>query len=82
MIKGSNPSNSSDWQLTLKVKEAILSDSLLSPSNRFVSVSTTDGVVTLTGKVSSQEQMKQIIKKAEGISGVKRVDNQMTISSP
>ena len=74
-------STSPDWQITLKVKEAILSDSSLSPGNRFVSVSTTDGVVTLTGKVSDQYQINEIVKKAEGIAGVKSVVNKMTVST-
>lgn len=75
-----DPSQSADWILTTKVKEAILADSSLSPSNRFVSVSTTDGVVTLTGEVSNQQQMDEIVKKASKISGVKKVKNQMTLA--
>ncbi|MES2200169.1 MAG: BON domain-containing protein [Chlamydiota bacterium] len=71
--------SSSDWQITLKVKSAILADGSLSPSNRFVSVSTTDGVVTITGKVSDRYQRTEIVKKAESVAGVKKVVDKMTI---
>lgn len=72
---------SPDWQLTVKVKEAILANGELSPSNRFVSVTTTDGVVTLTGNVSTVDQINEIVKTAEGVSGVKKVINQMVVST-
>ncbi len=72
----------SDSEITVRVKEAILTDGALSPSNRFVSVVTTNGVVTLTGSVSSSEQMTEIVNKAAAIPGVLRVDNQMTLSAP
>ncbi len=72
--------STSDWEITLKVKAAILSDDSLSPSNRFVSISTTDGVVTITGKVSDRYQRNEILKKAESVSGVKKVEDKMTIS--
>ena len=68
-----------DWEITLKVKTAILSDSSLSPGNRFVSVTTNDGVVTLKGKVSDRYQMNEIVKAAEKVEGVKKVDNQMSV---
>lgn len=72
---------SSDWQITLNVKEALLSDGNLSAGNRFISVSTTNGVVTLTGGVSSEDQMNEIVKIVKGVPGVVSVDNQLTISN-
>ncbi len=75
-------SQPADWQITAKVKETLLADTSLSPSNRLVSVNTTDGVVTLTGTVSSQDQMNEIVNKTVSVSGVKSVNNQMTLSQP
>lgn len=72
--------STSDWEVTLKVKAAILADDSLSPSNRFVSISTEDGVVTITGKVSDRYQRNEIVKKAESVAGVKKVEDKMTIS--
>ena len=70
----------SDTKITAKVKESILADNSLAPGNRFVSITTTNGVVVITGNVSSAEQMRKIAKKAEGVSGVRRVENQMVLS--
>ncbi|MBX9922514.1 MAG: BON domain-containing protein [Rhabdochlamydiaceae bacterium] len=69
-----------DSEITLKVKTVILADDALAPSNRFVSITTNNGVVVITGKVSNADQMRRIAKKAESVSGVKRVDNRMTLS--
>ena len=76
----SSQENSSDWQITTKVKAAIMSDSTLSASARLVSVTTNNGDVTITGSVPSQKDMDRIVSIAEGVSGVKSVNNQMTIS--
>lgn len=69
-----------DSEITIQVKKAILTDSSLTPGNRFVSVTTDHGVVTITGDVSNISQMNQIVKKAEGVSGVQKVENQMSLS--
>lgn len=70
----------SDWQITTRVKSAIMSDSKLTTSGRFVSVETNDGVVTLTGNVRSQDEFDSIERKVRSIKGVRKVDNQLTIN--
>jgi hyperosmotically inducible periplasmic protein len=72
--------NSPDWQITTKVKAAIMADSSISASARFVSVNTTGGVVTLTGTVPTQEDSDRIVKIAGNVDGVVSVDNQITLS--
>lgn len=73
--------SSSDWTVTTKVKAAILADTSISAFARFVSVNTTDGVVTLTGKVPTRDDAHKIVRIVKGVKGVRRVDNQMTISN-
>ena len=68
-----------DWQITARVKTALMSDNSLAASSRFVSVETTNGIVTLTGTVPSKEQSHAIERKARAISGVCKVNNQLTI---
>jgi hyperosmotically inducible periplasmic protein len=70
----------SDWAITTKVKAEILADTSLSASARFVSVSTTDGVVTLTGSVPTREDRERIYRITRKVNGVKKIDNQITIS--
>jgi len=80
--QGSNgQASSADWAITTKVKAAIMADSSLSASSRMVSVSTTNGVVTLSGNVASQSDMDRIMSITQGVNGVQSVDNQMTVSS-
>jgi osmotically-inducible protein OsmY len=71
---------SSDWSITTRVKSAILTDTSIAAMARFVSVSTTDGVVTLTGSVATREDREKIVKIVKNVQGVKSVDNQITIS--
>ncbi len=71
--------SSADWEITTKVKAQILSDSSISGSARFVSVSTINGVVYLSGSVSSRADRDRIVKIAQNVRGVVRVDNQMTV---
>ncbi len=69
-----------DWQITSRVKTAIMEDNSLSTSGRTVSVETNNGVVTLTGSVPSREESAAIERKARSITGVRRVDNRLTIN--
>lgn len=68
-----------DWEITTKVKAEILSDTTIGAMARFVSVSTTDGVVTLTGSVPTQKDKDLIGKIAKKVKGVSRVDNRITV---
>ncbi len=72
---------SADWAITTRVKSAIMTDSYLKTRARFVSVSTTDGVVTLTGTVPTQNDGDRIVDITRNVRGVRRVNNQMTISN-
>jgi len=70
-----------DWQITLQVKKALMSDNSLALGDQFISVSTTNGVVTLTGEVSTETQMNKIIKIVRNVNGVVNVNNQLTIAN-
>jgi hyperosmotically inducible periplasmic protein len=73
--------HSADWSITTKVKSAIMADSSLSASARFVSVSTTNGAVTLTGTVPTNADRDRIGRIAKNVNGVQSVDNQITVSN-
>lgn len=70
----------SDWSITTKVKSAIMTDSSISASARFVSVNTTKGVVTLTGNVPTRADRQKIVHIVKRVHGVNRVNDKMTIS--
>lgn len=66
-----------DSWITTKVKSALLYHT--SVSGLKTEVETKDGVVTLRGEAENQAQRELASEYANGIEGVKRVDNQMTI---
>ena len=69
-----------DWEITTHVKSAIMSDSSLSAGAKLVSVSTTNGVVTLIGSVPTKQDRERIVKLAKETRGVTKVDNQIAVS--
>lgn len=74
-------SQPSDWDITANVKKTLVADNSLSSSARMISVTTNNGVVTLTGTVASKEESRRVVRMVKNVSGVKSVDNQLTISN-
>jgi osmotically-inducible protein OsmY len=70
----------SDSGVTAKIKGKLVEDEM----TRFgaVSVTTNNGVVTLTGSVPDQEALKQAFSIARSSEGVTRVENDLTIGAP
>ena len=75
-------SQSSDWTITANVKKNLMADNSLSSSARMISVTTNNGVVTLTGTVISSEENRKVVRIVKSVSGVTSVDNQLTIANP
>jgi osmotically-inducible protein OsmY len=68
-----------DSVLTTKVKAALLEEKNLKSLD--ISVESTDGVVTLSGKVASSAQIKQAVDVAKHVKGVKDVHNSLTLKT-
>jgi hyperosmotically inducible protein len=70
----------SDSALTASIKEKLEASEM----NRFdgVAVRTTNGVVTLTGTVQSEQAMKKVLDIAHDTDGVTRVENKLTVATP
>ena len=68
-----------DTAITAKVKAKYLDDTRL--KNAKVSVTTTNGVVTLTGSAPDADSKSAAESLAQSVSGVKSVDNQITSPS-
>lgn len=69
----------SDSAITTKVKAALLADSMIASLN--IQVTTLDGVVTLTGDVSTLEISEKVSEIAKAVSEVKQVSNTLTIKA-
>ncbi len=68
-----------DSAITQKVRQAISDDSTLSANAKSITVSTSNGTVTLKGSVASDSEKSKIYNIADGVQGVKQVDNQLEI---
>jgi hyperosmotically inducible protein len=67
----------SDATLTAKIKSKMALDD--SVHGRTISVSTTDGVVTLTGTVTSAAEHDQAVRLARDTKGVKQVVDRLSV---
>ena len=68
-----------DTAITAKVKSAILAEPGLKVLQ--ISVDTSHGIVTLSGSVDSQQSSQRAEQVASSVSGVKSVDNKLTVKS-
>lgn len=66
-----------DRQLNSKIRDK-LSNNWVSKNYDHITLKTTNGVVTVTGTVDSQDDIKKINDTIKGIDGVKSVNNQLT----
>lgn len=78
-VKGESPAEHSDGWLSTKVKTTLLFHRNVRATKTDVNV--TDGVVTLSGKASSQAQKELTTEYARDVEGVKEVKNEMTIAA-
>lgn len=69
----------SDLLITENIRNAFLADPTLGPVADNIFVQTTNGVVTLSGNVSSFQQRELIANAAKSTSGVKQVVNNLQV---
>jgi len=72
----------SDNDITENVNRKLMNDNSLSSNARMISVTTNNGVVTLSGTVASQEESRKVFRMVKDVRGVRSVNNQLTISNP
>ncbi len=66
---------SQDADITQAVRNLLGNDSP-------VAVSTTNGIVTLQGQLSSQREIQRLISKVYRVNGVQGVDSQLVVKTP
>ena len=72
--------NEADRKITQQIRQAVVKDDKLSTSAHNVKIITQDGKVTLRGSVKSDSEKQQIAEKAKQVSGVKNVENLLTVN--
>ena len=78
---GTQSNDHEDLRVTQEIRRAVTQDRNLSTDAHNVKIITNDGVVTLRGPVASADEKAGIEAKAKQVSGVKRIDNQLEVSS-
>jgi osmotically-inducible protein OsmY len=76
----SQSSDSSDVEMTRKIRRALMEDKSLSTTARNVKVVTVGGTVILRGPVKSEHEKAAIAHKALHIAGVGHVNDQLEIA--
>jgi len=71
--------NTSDRELTAKIRRAVVSDKSLSTYGHNVKIIVAGGAVTLKGPVHSEEEKQSIAAKAAEVVGQGKVTNQITV---
>lgn len=78
---GDQGGSESDRTITQQIRQAVVADDQLSMLAKNVKIITNEGAVTLRGPVKSSEEKAQIASVANGVAGVKQVDNQLEVAT-
>lgn len=68
-------------ELTLKVERKLLADKSLLRDDTSLTISSSDGIVTVVGTVEDKFYRNRILKKIKRIKGVKGIDNQIVVAN-
>lgn len=71
--------NSSDRELTKKIRQSIMADKSLSTYAHNIKVISQDGAVTLKGPVRSEKEKQTVVAKATEIAGSNKVTDEVSI---
>src|SRR5690606_12442957 len=71
----------SDQELVSRVQEALKQDPALASTAQNIQVSASNGEVTLSGSVNSEQEKADIGAKAQQVTGVTQVNNQLEVAS-
>ncbi|HEX2879392.1 MAG TPA: BON domain-containing protein [Polyangiaceae bacterium] len=81
LTPGDQGESDADRTITQRVRQAVVARDGLSVTAQNVKIITIDGVVTLRGPVKDAQERSTIAALAQGVDGVKRVDNQLEIAA-
>lgn len=76
---GQQKENTSDRELTRKIRRAVVTDKSLSTYAHNVKIITRNGAVTLKGPVHTEDEKKAVEAKATEIAGSGKVTNELSV---
>ena len=72
--------NSSDREIIRSIRKAIVSDKSLSTYAKNIKIVSDQGSVTLKGPVRSEDEKKAVLAKAEAVTGVGKVNDELSVT--
>ena len=78
---GDQSESKADRTISQNIRQAIVADDSVSTNGKNVKIVTVDGTVTLRGPVKTEQEKTNISAKAQQVTGVKRVDNQLEVAN-
>lgn len=82
LTPGDQGESEADRTITQNIRRAVVGKDGLSLTAKNVKIITRDGITTLRGPVKSEQEKAEIGALAQGVEGVKRVDNQLEVAAP
>jgi hyperosmotically inducible periplasmic protein len=81
MTAGQQSNTKADVELTRQIRRAVMKDDSLSMTAHNVKIISENGAVILRGPVNSEREKAAIGKKAQGIAGPDKVDNELEVKN-
>lgn len=81
LTPGDSAENDADAAIVQNIRSGLSSDSTLSALGKTIRIKVKDGVVTLSGPVSSLGEKQNIELRIRQVPGVKKIDNQLEVKS-
>ena len=81
LTPGDQSESKADLDLTQRIRQAVVADTSLSTTAHNIKIITVDGVVTLRGPVTSEQEKTKIVTTTQQIAGVKKVQNHLEIAA-
>jgi len=72
--------NSSDREIIRSIRKAIVSDKSFSTYAKNIKIVSDQGSVTLKGPVRSEDEKKAVLAKAEAVTGVGKVNDELSVT--
>ncbi len=69
-----------DQRISQDVRKAIIANQGLSIAAKNIVIATSDGVVHLRGRVTSEDEKQEVARIAKGVNGVRQIVNHLVIN--
>jgi osmotically-inducible protein OsmY len=77
---GQTGSQASDSQMAAKVRQALMDDQTVGTTAHNVRVTSHNGMITLKGKVNSEQEKDAIVSKAKQVAGDSNIKDDITVA--